>query len=258
MHFHLPKPLHGWREFFGEVAIIVLGVLIALSAEQAIERWRWHEEIAAGREALRSDFQQILGNAGEREAEDKCIRARLVVLRDILDRHPDSLPAIGHVGSPPARGWYPDSWDSLVASNVSSHMKRDDLLAFAGIARQARRAEDTANAEIEDWAVIYTMIGAERPLAAGEASVLRKALTDAAFRLNTIRLIAPQVRQAIVETGLLTRRDRAEVDTYVAQILRGTNARHICGPILPPDPKRVDAPYDPAVQVDPLHRTVEN
>ena len=26
MHFHLPKPLHGWREFFGEVAIIVLGL----------------------------------------------------------------------------------------------------------------------------------------------------------------------------------------------------------------------------------------
>ena len=33
MHFHLPKPLHGWREFVGEVAIIVLGVLIALGAE---------------------------------------------------------------------------------------------------------------------------------------------------------------------------------------------------------------------------------
>lgn len=30
MHFHLPKPLHGWREFVGEVGIIVLGGLIAL------------------------------------------------------------------------------------------------------------------------------------------------------------------------------------------------------------------------------------
>ena len=32
MHFHLPKPLHGWREFAGEVGVIVLGVLIALGA----------------------------------------------------------------------------------------------------------------------------------------------------------------------------------------------------------------------------------
>ena len=30
MHFHLPNPLHGWRELAGEVAIIVVGVLIGL------------------------------------------------------------------------------------------------------------------------------------------------------------------------------------------------------------------------------------
>lgn len=37
MHLHLPKPLHGWRAFAGEVGIIVLGVLIALGAEQLVE-----------------------------------------------------------------------------------------------------------------------------------------------------------------------------------------------------------------------------
>ena len=37
MHVHLPKPLHGWRAFVGEVGIIVLGVLIALGAEQVVE-----------------------------------------------------------------------------------------------------------------------------------------------------------------------------------------------------------------------------
>jgi hypothetical protein len=50
MHIHLPKPLHGWREFVGEVGIIVIGVLIALGAEQAIEalhhRSQVHEAIA--------------------------------------------------------------------------------------------------------------------------------------------------------------------------------------------------------------------
>ena len=34
MHIHLPKPLHGWRAFVGEVSIIVLGVLIALSESE--------------------------------------------------------------------------------------------------------------------------------------------------------------------------------------------------------------------------------
>jgi len=249
MHFRLPKPLHGWREFIGEVAIIVLGVLIALSAEQAIENWRWHEQLGAGRDALRADLQSVLANAREREAEDKCIRDRLLFLRNLLDSHPNGLPALGHVGSPPARGWYPNSWDSLVASNVSAHMEKDDLIAFGNIAQQARLAEETATREIDDWAVIYTMVGPARPLAVGEAAQLRKAITDAAFQLNLMRLIAPQLGQAIGATGLLTKKDLAEVDADAARLLRGTNARHICGPI--PDPGRVDAPYDPAVQARP-------
>jgi hypothetical protein len=252
MHFHLPKPLHGWREFVGEVGIIVVGVLIALGAEQVVEDWHWRGQVRAGRDALGADFINILANAGERQAEDRCIRTRLLFLRNTLNAHPDSLPAIGHVGSPPARPWYPSSWDSLVASDVSTHMSREDLLMFGSIAHQARLAEDSANREIEDWAVIYTMVGPSRPLAAAEAAQLRRAITGAAYRLNEVRLVAPQVSQAIIATGLLTKEDRAEADKEVAEVLRGPNARHICGPVMAADPTRVDAPYDPAVQANPL------
>ena len=125
---------------------------------------------------------------------------------------------------------------------------------FGVIAQQAERAQDTAKREMEDWAVIYTMVGPARPLAVGEPAQLRKAITDAAFQLNTTRLIAPQVAEAIKSTGLLTRDDLNEAQKEVQRVLRGTNARHICGPMLRADPNRVDAPYDPAVQVHPLQR----
>ena len=46
MPVHLPKPLHGWREFAGEVGIIVLGVLIALGAEQLIQTIHSQREVA--------------------------------------------------------------------------------------------------------------------------------------------------------------------------------------------------------------------
>jgi len=36
MEIHKPKPIHNWREFLKEVGIIVLGVGIALAAEQAV------------------------------------------------------------------------------------------------------------------------------------------------------------------------------------------------------------------------------
>ncbi len=41
MKLRIPKPLHGWREFAGEVGIIFLGVLIALGAQQLVE-WANH------------------------------------------------------------------------------------------------------------------------------------------------------------------------------------------------------------------------
>jgi hypothetical protein len=34
MHVHLPKALHNWRELAREIAIIVVGVFIALFFEQ--------------------------------------------------------------------------------------------------------------------------------------------------------------------------------------------------------------------------------
>ena len=54
MRFHLPKPLHGWRQLAGEIGIIVVGVLIALASLwrklRFEERWmreRFGEQYAA-------------------------------------------------------------------------------------------------------------------------------------------------------------------------------------------------------------------
>ena len=60
MHFHLPKPLHGWREFAGEVGIIVVGVLIALAFEQVVQSI--HDRLVAdqARDAIRAEVRENL------------------------------------------------------------------------------------------------------------------------------------------------------------------------------------------------------
>ena len=63
MHFHLPKPLHGWREFVGEVAIIVIGVLIALGAEQLVEIEHWRHAVRDTDQRMRQDLRYDLANA---------------------------------------------------------------------------------------------------------------------------------------------------------------------------------------------------
>lgn len=56
MQSRLPKPLHGWRAFVGEVGIIVRGVLIALGAGQVVEAIHERTELWDLRSALRAEL----------------------------------------------------------------------------------------------------------------------------------------------------------------------------------------------------------
>jgi hypothetical protein len=75
MHFHLPKPLHGWRQFFGEVGIIVIGVLIALGAEEVAEAVHWRFETTQLRESLHREIKDDLTNAAYEVMVSPCVRA---------------------------------------------------------------------------------------------------------------------------------------------------------------------------------------
>lgn len=61
MHVHLPKPLHGWRAFVGEVGIIVIGVLIALGAEECVRAIHWRAEVHDLRQAFDHELALNLG-----------------------------------------------------------------------------------------------------------------------------------------------------------------------------------------------------
>ena len=80
MHLHLPKPLHGWRAFVGEVGIIVIGVLIALGAEQLIERRHWHESAREASYAIQQELAVEQLDAMERLVVQPCLSGQLGAL----------------------------------------------------------------------------------------------------------------------------------------------------------------------------------
>jgi hypothetical protein len=92
MHFHLPKPLHGWREFVGEVGIIVIGVLIALTAEQVVETIHGNAQVREFRGAVDDELAYDMGSYQQRLMLGPCVRARLLEL--------DRVIASGRAGRP--------------------------------------------------------------------------------------------------------------------------------------------------------------
>ena len=169
MQVHLPKPLHGWREFVGEVGVIVLGVLIALGAQQIVEAVQWHEEVRLTEEALTNEIALSIVNAAERKMVDQCLRDRLAHLitkarsEDVRwSADPMQLGNTQYTLSmlsqapyrTPLRTWDESAWDSAKSSGVLSHMPRERVADFSGLymsldsERQAEAREEAAFSEL--------------------------------------------------------------------------------------------------------------
>ena len=74
---HHHGPIRNWREFTKEVGIIVLGVLIALGGEQAVEAILHHNEVQEARHALNAELADDIGRWDQMQDRQTCTQSRL-------------------------------------------------------------------------------------------------------------------------------------------------------------------------------------
>src|ERR1700755_919632 len=72
MDIHKPKPWHGLREFAKEFGTIVLGVLVALGAEQAVEALHRQAQVREARAALRAEIGDDISRALFNQRREVC------------------------------------------------------------------------------------------------------------------------------------------------------------------------------------------
>ena len=122
MHFHLPKPLHGWREFTGEVGIIVIGVLIALGAESVVQDLQTRADARAFRETVDHEIGMNLFMYDVRSRQFSCDEKRAAELKSWLDRARlgKQVPALWPV-APQTLTPYRSAWDNRDAQ-VFNHL----------------------------------------------------------------------------------------------------------------------------------------
>ena len=80
------RPETGWRAFSTELIVVVLGVLIALGAEQTIGWLRRQGEVSSLRSALHEELSDNLASYNYRFSEQACVANRLAELKALRAR----------------------------------------------------------------------------------------------------------------------------------------------------------------------------
>jgi len=141
MHFHLPKPLHGWREFVGEVGIIVIGVLIALIGESIFEAWSWDRKVETATEAMNAEIRIALLDTLEADRMGNCSDDQL----DFIQSRLLAKDWSGITDAPIKWNFYQrhfygeDAYTSAVASQVAEHLSQKQLQKYAAAYTEIRK-----------------------------------------------------------------------------------------------------------------------
>jgi hypothetical protein len=235
MHFHLPKPLHGWREFVGEVGIIVLGVLIALGAEQALEGVHERFVAAESRRDVREEVAFNLGFWRGRLQESPCIASRLSELSKIVERGAVPKGAVRWVGRPAVFTPFTERWGAVTSTARTALFPADEqgrLDAIYGLF--AYLAEDSRT-EQETWTNLQVIERLDGPIDAATRLDLLKALAQARRLEDNFQVAGHWAFLHAAKLGIASSRETTpESRTVYSMCLPLSTAPEKAAKVLPP------------------------
>ena len=139
MEIHKPNPVHSLKEFLNEIAIIIVGVLIALGLEQVVAQWHWRNEVAEAREALREEIAYNLRRFQFNVDNSACTIRNLETLKGLIrNRNTAAIKAAMSDGPYGQLGLAQfaigtSTWETVNSSAMMAHMPSGERLEFAGL-----------------------------------------------------------------------------------------------------------------------------
>jgi hypothetical protein len=155
-----PKPWHDWRNDGRELAIVVIGVLIALLAQQVVQDWEWKAKVAAAERAMRHEMLWDNGpQLYQRAAMHHCAVQRLDAIRAIVEAGKPRGQVTALIDS----YWAPYfSYDTIArdaanTSDVAGHMPADTMDLYAIVYTQMAPMTRNSEREVSDLAQLRAL-----------------------------------------------------------------------------------------------------
>ena len=145
------KPLHGWRQFVGEVGVIVLGVLLALVAQQAAGAIQIRADVKAFRQTIDREIALNLWIYDRRDAQFACIKRRVAQLDQLMGNYREgSTVALADATYPRTFSPYSSAWDNR-DGQIFEHLPAATRQKYAEFYDELANNELMRNREREGW-----------------------------------------------------------------------------------------------------------
>jgi hypothetical protein len=180
MEIHKPKPFHNWREFLTEIGVVVLGVGIALAAEQSVEALHWQGRIADARRAMTAELRDDDGPQAYIRIATQACRSRAIdairsaVVAKARRRDIAQLVARYPLGSAPT--WDSVAWNTLQSSDVASHISPEELRRWSLPYAWMPRLDSTNLQEVREWTALQPSGLTDAYLSASEVETMLAAI----------------------------------------------------------------------------------
>jgi len=204
------SPSMGWKAFWTEIVIVVLGVVIALAANEAVQDWTWRTRVADAETRLQGDIAWVFLWSAEKAATQPCTDAILATMsRNVLGSgetlQPVPVEIISGIGMEfvvrvPNRPYRFPVWDALVADGTASHFtpQRQALLGrMSGDMAQSRAYEAETRRLTGVLMVMRDPIALDRAVRADLLTTISQLRSLTAYE----RLYARQRMRMIADAG---------------------------------------------------------
>lgn len=220
------RPPNGWAALGWELAIVVLGVLIALGAQQWADNRSWAARVDASRDALRDELAQHYRWSVEWRAVFPCmegqidrLQARVLASGAALDPAPVFTNAhFSFVIRLPSKEYASSVYDAALADGVAQRfepaLRRELGLHYA----QVDFIEAMTRQNNADYQELFGL-GRPVPLDPGVRFELLRTLDRLRGRIEYMDLLSGQLIDHIAKAGMLppaadVRRDVERFGTY--------------------------------------------